>query len=88
MREKVEEKLLKVAGISRLEETHMTEQKGKWLVVTNKACKSQVKREVERIIKGVIFADNASDVYATRNYCERTSQSNTSNICIGVTKSR
>ena len=45
MKEKVEEKLLKVAGISRLEETHMTEQKRKWLVVTNKACKPQVKRE-------------------------------------------
>ena len=53
MKEKVEEKLLKVAGISRLEETHMTEQKRKWLVVTNKACKPQVKREVERILKGV-----------------------------------
>ena len=53
MREKVEEKLLKVARISRLEKTNMTEQKGKWLVVTNKACKAQVKREVERILKGV-----------------------------------
>ena len=31
----------------------MTELKGKWLVVTNKVCKSQVKREVERILKGV-----------------------------------
>jgi len=52
-REKVEEKLLKVAGISRLEEIHMTELKGKWLVVTSKECKAQVKRGVERILKGV-----------------------------------
>ena len=44
IRYKVEEKLLKVAGISILEEAHMTELKGKLLVVTNKACKSQVKR--------------------------------------------
>ena len=43
----------KVLGMSRLEETHMTELKGKWLVVTNKVCKSQVKRDVERILKGV-----------------------------------
>ena len=53
MKEKVEEKLLKVAEISRLEETHMIEQKGKWLVVTKNACKAQVKREVERILKSV-----------------------------------
>ena len=53
MRDKVEEKLLKVVGISKLEKTHMTELKGKWLVVTNKECKSQVKREVERMLKGV-----------------------------------
>ena len=53
MREKVEEKLLKVAGISRLEETHMTELKGKWLVVNNKECKAQVKKEVERILNSV-----------------------------------
>ena len=33
----------------------MTEQKGKWLVVTNNAYKSQVKREVERILKGTIL---------------------------------
>ena len=55
MREKVKEKLLKVAGISRLGETHMTEMKGKQLVVTNKARKSQVKRDVERILKSVIL---------------------------------
>ena len=45
MKEIFEEKLLKVVGVSRLKETHKTEQKGKWLVVTNKACKPQVKRE-------------------------------------------
>ena len=31
----------------------MKELKRKWLVVTNKACKSQVRRQVERILKGV-----------------------------------
>ena len=31
----------------------MTALKGKWLVVTNKECKAQDKREVERIFKGV-----------------------------------
>ena len=55
MKDKVEEKLLKVVGISRLEETHVTESKGKWLVFTDKAYKSKVKREVERILKGVIL---------------------------------
>ena len=53
MREKVKEKLLKVPGISRLEETQMTELKIKWIVVTNKECKAQIKREVDRIIKSV-----------------------------------
>ena len=40
MKKKAKKKLLKVAGISRLEETHMTELKGKWLKVTNKECKA------------------------------------------------
>ena len=52
VKKKVAENLLKVVGISRLEETHISELKEKWLVVKNKACKSQVKREVERILKG------------------------------------
>ena len=50
MRKKVEDKLLKVVGISRIEETYMTTIKGKWLVVTHKLCKPQLKREVERIL--------------------------------------
>ena len=53
MKVKFEEKPLKVAGISILEKIHMTEQNGKWSVVINKACRPQVKREVERILKGV-----------------------------------
>ena len=40
LKDKVEEKLLKVVKISRLEETHVTESKGKWLVFTDKAYKS------------------------------------------------
>ena len=55
LKDKVEEKLLKVVGISRLEEAHVTKSKGKWLVFTNKSYKSQVKREVDRILKGVML---------------------------------
>ena len=51
MRDKVQEKLRQVAGISGIEETHLTMDKGKWLVVTNKACKNQVKKEVDRILR-------------------------------------
>ena len=39
MKEKVEIRLLQVAGISRVVETHMTGVKIKWLVLTDKACK-------------------------------------------------
>ena len=55
LKDKVEEKLLKVVGIPRLEEAHVTKSKGKWLVFTNKSYKSQVKREVDRILKGVML---------------------------------
>ena len=39
MKEKNEERLLKVAGMSRLKDTHMTELKRKRRVIINKACK-------------------------------------------------
>ena len=51
MIDKVQDKLRQVAGISGIEETHLTIDKGKWLVVTNKACKNQVKKEVDRILR-------------------------------------
>ena len=35
---KVHDKLKQVAGISGVEETHLTLDQGKWLVVANKAC--------------------------------------------------
>ena len=41
----------------------MTELKGKWLVVTNKACKPQVKREAERILKGVTLHIMINPIY-------------------------
>ena len=40
MTDKVHEKLRQVVGISGVGETHLTMDKGKWLVVTNKACKN------------------------------------------------
>ena len=51
MNDKVYDKLRQVAGISGIEETHLTLDKGKWLVVTNKACKTQVKKEVDRLLR-------------------------------------
>ena len=51
MIDKVQEKLRRVAGISGIDETHLTLDKGKWLVVINKACKNQVKKEVDRILR-------------------------------------
>ena len=39
MNKKVEEKILKVVGISRIGKYHMTKLKGKWLVVISKTCK-------------------------------------------------
>ena len=45
MTDKVQEKLRQVAGISGVEETHLTLDKGKWLVVTNKACKTKSKKK-------------------------------------------
>ena len=51
MTDKVQEKLRQVAGISGIEETHLTLDKGKCLVVTNKACKTQVKKEVDCILR-------------------------------------
>ena len=53
MIEKVHEKLRQVAGISGVEETHLTRDKGKWLVVTNKVCKNQVKKKVDRILREI-----------------------------------
>ena len=51
MKNKVEEILFNEAGISRIEETRMIEQKGNWFVVRNKAFKQQVKRRVEQILR-------------------------------------
>ena len=48
---KVQKKHRQVAGISGIEETHLTLDKGKWLVATNKSCKTQVKKEVDRILR-------------------------------------
>ena len=53
MTDKVEEKLLQVAGISGVEDTHLYLDKGKWIVITNKTYKTQVKKEVDRILRNI-----------------------------------
>ena len=55
MTDKVNKKLRQVAGISGVEETHLTLDKGKWLVARNKVCKNQVKKEVDRILREMIL---------------------------------
>ena len=61
MIDKVHKKLRQVAGILGVEETHLTLDKGKWLVVTNKACKHQVKKEVDRILRKMTLKIIAPD---------------------------
>ena len=61
MIDKVHEKLRQVAGISGVEETHLTLDKEKWLVVTNKACENQVKKEVDHILRKMIQKIIASE---------------------------
>ena len=46
---KVHEKHRQVVEITRVKKTYLTLDKGKWKIVTNKACKNQVKKEVDRI---------------------------------------
>ena len=50
---KVEEIRLNEAGIYRIEETRMIEQKGNWFVVRNKPFKQQVKWKVELILREI-----------------------------------
>ena len=51
MTKKVQEKLRQIAGISGIEESLLTLDKRKWLVATNKSCKTQVKKEVDHILR-------------------------------------
>ena len=53
MKHKVEDKLNKIPGIKSIEETHLTERNGKWLLLTTKVNKENVKREVEEILHGL-----------------------------------
>ena len=50
MIDKVEELLLQIIGVSSIEETHISKNKEKWLIITRKDCKHQVKTEVDRIL--------------------------------------
>ena len=68
MTDKVEGKLLKVAGISSVENTHLSQNKGQWLVVTRKAYKTQVKTEVDHILRGMtlhIISPTYNDIPGT-----------------------
>ena len=49
----MEDKLKKIPGIKSIEETHLTERNGKWLLLTTKVNKENVKREVEEILHGL-----------------------------------
>ena len=51
--DKVEKKILEVAGISSVEETHISQDKEYFLVVTSKAYKIQVKIEADHILRGI-----------------------------------
>ena len=53
MKKKVKEIRLNEAGIYRIEETRMIEQKGNWFVVRNKPFKQQVKWKVELILREI-----------------------------------
>ena len=53
MKGKVEGKLYKMLGLKSIEENHLTERNGKWLILTTKASKDQVKHDVEKILSGL-----------------------------------
>lgn len=55
MEESVRETLLKVTGVISIEDTFFTENVEKWFAVTSKPCKEQTKREVNRILEGIVF---------------------------------
>ena len=55
MTEKVKEKIFKIACISSIEETNLSEDKWKWLVVTRKSYKTQVEIKVDFILRGMVL---------------------------------
>ena len=52
---RVEDNFLQVTDISAVGDTYLSLDKGKWPVVTSKACKDQVKKEVDHIHREVIL---------------------------------
>ena len=58
IQEKAEEKILQITGISNIEDTHLSDEKRKLFVVTNKVCKPQVKIEGDRILRGMTLQIN------------------------------
>ena len=86
MTDKVQEKLRQVVGISDIEETHLTLDKGKWLVVINKSCKNQVKKS-RPYPKRNDSKDHCPRVQQpTRNNQQRTQESNFSILCRSFSK--
>ena len=53
MKDKTQEKLIQIPGIRSIEETYLTEKNGKWLLLTSKRDKEQVKKEAEKILNGI-----------------------------------
>lgn len=51
MTDKVKDKLLQVASISSVEGPYLSRDKGKWIVVTIKTLKTQLKKEVNHILR-------------------------------------
>ena len=51
IQEKAEEKLYKTSELRSIKETHFTKINGKWLLLTSKRDKGQVKREAEKLLK-------------------------------------
>lgn len=61
MHKSVRTRLLNVSEISSIDKPFQTIDSGKLFVVTNKTCKEQVRREVEKILIGPTFKINHSE---------------------------
>ena len=53
MTDKVKEKLLQVSSVSSVEGPYLSRDKGKWIVVTIKTLKTQLKKEVNHILREI-----------------------------------
>lgn len=74
MKGKFQEKLIKIAGIKSIEETHLTDKHGRFLFLTLKLVKTQVKREVESIIQRLHFKSCPPYWEHIPEYCRKPSE--------------